>query len=100
MSSGLTSRSRVRHLRDRTILRPMSNQHALGSALGVFVAVALLAGHRLAGQQPAASEAARTPRAAATSDLTGHWVSVVTEEWRWRMITPPKGDYTSIPLSD
>jgi hypothetical protein len=40
-----------------------------------------------------------TPRAAAPIDLTGYWVSVVTEDWRWRMITPPKGDYTSVPLN-
>jgi hypothetical protein len=39
-------------------------------------------------------------RAAAPQDLTGYWVSLVTEDWRWRMVTPPKGDYISIPLSD
>ena len=44
--------------------------------------------------------ATRTPRASAPVDLTGNWVSVVTEEWLWRMTTPKKGDYTSIPLSD
>lgn len=32
-------------------------------------------------------------------DLTGQWVSVVTEDWRWRMVTPPKGDYSSVPLN-
>ena len=42
----------------------------------------------------------RTPRTATPIDLTGNWVSVVTEEWLWRMTTPKKGDYTSIPLSD
>jgi hypothetical protein len=40
-----------------------------------------------------------TPRAAAPVDLTGNWVSVVSEDWRWRMITPPKGDYANIPLN-
>jgi hypothetical protein len=25
---------------------------------------------------------------------------VVTEDWRWRMVTPAKGDFISIPLSD
>lgn len=40
-----------------------------------------------------------TPRAAAPIDLTGYWVSVVTEDWRWRMLTAPKGDYASVPLS-
>ena len=32
-------------------------------------------------------------------DLTGYWVSVVTEDWLWRMVTPPKGDVASIPLN-
>ncbi len=40
-----------------------------------------------------------TPRAAAPLDITGHWVSVVTEDWRWRMLVPRKGDYSSIPLN-
>ena len=40
-----------------------------------------------------------TARASAPIDLTGTWVSVVTEDWRWRMVTPPKGDYASIPIN-
>jgi hypothetical protein len=38
-------------------------------------------------------------RANAPIDLTGLWVSVVTEDWRWRMRTPPKGDYASVPMT-
>jgi len=38
-------------------------------------------------------------RAGAPVDLTGYWVSVVTEDWRFRMVTPPKGDYASVPLN-
>ena len=41
-----------------------------------------------------------SPRAAAPIDLTGTWVAVVTEDWRWRMRTPPKGDYASLPLTE
>jgi len=41
-----------------------------------------------------------SPREVAPIDLTGYWVSVVTEDWRWRMVIPPKGDYISIPLND
>jgi hypothetical protein len=41
-----------------------------------------------------------TPRAAAPIDLTGMWVSIVTEDWRWRMRVPPRGDYASLPLND
>jgi len=40
-----------------------------------------------------------TPKAAAPIDITGYWVSVVTEDWRFRMVTPPKGDYASVPLN-
>jgi hypothetical protein len=46
--------------------------------------------------------AAPPPQAArpgAPVDLTGTWVAVVTEDWRFRMMTPPKGDYASVPLS-
>jgi len=50
--------------------------------------------------QQTPAPANRTPRSASPIDLTGNWVSVVTEEWLWRMTTPRKGDYTSIPLSD
>ena len=32
------------------------------------------------------------PQAPAPIDLTGYWVSIVNEDWRWRMVTPPKGD--------
>ena len=40
-----------------------------------------------------------TPRAGAPIDFTGTWVSVVTEDWRWRMVTPPKGDVASVPVN-
>jgi hypothetical protein len=43
--------------------------------------------------------APQTPRQAASVDITGNWVSVVTEDWRWRMMVPKKGDYTGVPLS-
>jgi hypothetical protein len=42
---------------------------------------------------------APTPRTQAPIDLTGNWVSIVTEDWRFRMVTPPKGDYASVPLN-
>jgi len=46
-----------------------------------------------------AAAAPPTARLAAPIDLTGYWVAVITEDWRWRMVTPPKGDYASIPLT-
>lgn len=41
----------------------------------------------------------QSPRLAAPIDLTGYWVSLITEDWRYRVATPPKGDYNSVPLN-
>lgn len=40
-----------------------------------------------------------SPKAVAPVDLTGYWVSVVTEDWRYRMLTPAKGDYQGLQMS-
>jgi hypothetical protein len=48
------------------------------------------------GQEAAAP---RPAKAAAPIDLTGYWVSIVTQDWRQRMVTPAKGDYASIPIT-
>src|SRR5204863_5664062 len=40
-----------------------------------------------------------TPKAAAAIDLTGYWVSVITEDWKFRMVTPKKGVYETLTLN-
>ena len=54
-------------------------------------------------QGPAATPAPPAPpptaKAAAPIDLTGYWVSVITEDWRWRMVMPARGDYQSVPIN-
>ena len=64
----------------------------------IVFAVGVL-GRALTAQQPAAAPTPGSARAIAPVDLTGNWVSVVTEDWRFRMVTPPKGDYASVPLN-
>jgi hypothetical protein len=56
--------------------------------------VVMACGLRLAAQQ-----ADPSPRSLAPIDLTGYWVSIVNEDWRWRMLTPPKGDVSSVPVN-
>jgi hypothetical protein len=63
--------------------------------LAVIVIAAGALGVSLAAQQPAPG----TARGAAPMDLTGNWVSIVTEDWRFRMVTPPPKDYASVPLN-
>jgi hypothetical protein len=41
----------------------------------------------------------QTPKASAPIDVTGYWVSVVTEDWRYRMVAPTKGDYQGVPMT-
>ena len=47
------------------------------------------------GQRPPAP----TPKAGALLDLSGYWVSIIDDEWRWRMMTPAKGDLAFLPLN-
>lgn len=69
-------------------------------ALTIGAALLMVAPAGLQAQPaPAAPPAPRPPKEMAPLDLTGYWVSIVTEDWRWRMVTPAKGDYTSVPLS-
>jgi hypothetical protein len=76
--------------------------------IALVLATALVARLGVAAQQPPAAPAGqppapqepRTPRSVAPIDVTGYWVAVITEDWRWRMMTPAKGDYASVPLND
>ncbi len=38
-------------------------------------------------------------RDAAAVDLTGYWVAVITEDWKFRMVTPRKGVFDALPLT-
>jgi hypothetical protein len=40
-----------------------------------------------------------TPRADPAFDITGTWVSVISEDWALRMVTPAKGNYLRVPLT-
>jgi hypothetical protein len=70
------------------------------SALSLVLAI-VLATIAAAGQGRGRGQAGppQTARQAAPIDLTGTWVAIVTEDWRWRMVTPPKGDVASVPVS-
>ena len=74
----------------------MSRWHR--AAVGAVLVVAMC-GIVARAQRGGPPGAARPPQQAAPVDLTGYWVSLVTEDWRYRVVTPPKGDYTSVPLS-
>src|SRR5947207_12292311 len=63
--------------------------------ISVMIAGALLVQGQGAGR---AAQTPATPRAAAPIDLTGTWVSLIVDEWRFR-VTPQKGDIPYLPLN-
>lgn len=68
-------------------------------ALLVIISGVLALATRASAQPGAPPGPPRNPKAAAPIDLTGYWVSIVTEDWRFRMVTPAKGDYLSVPMN-
>ena len=77
----------------RSSLRSLRNIFSACSAISAVAFSALSAFSAVSAQPPPGA------RAAAPIDLTGYWVSIVTEDWRYRMMTPRKGDYSSVPLN-
>lgn len=65
--------------------------------LGLWICGSSLLAQGPGGRGPAGPPP--TPKAGAPEDVVGYWVSLVTEDWRFRMVTPPKGDYESVPLN-
>ena len=65
----------------------------------ILLALAWASGALLA-QQPQPPATPPTPRAQSPVDLTGQWVALVTDDWRWRMVTPPKGDVLYLPVNE
>ena len=70
----------------------------LGFAVVMVIGVGLSAQGR-GGRAGGAPAVPPTPRTTAPIDLTGYWVAIISEDWRWRMVTPAKGDYASIPIN-
>jgi hypothetical protein len=61
---------------------------AMAAAVSVWTATAAI-------QQPQTSPYQQY----APIDLTGTSVSVVTEDWEYRMLAPAKGDFANLPLT-
>ena len=69
-------------------------RRSLAAIAGVALVLFAVGGASAQRQGRASSSSARD---LAPIDLTGYWVSYVTENWRYRMVTPAKGEYRRIP---
>ncbi|PWU03677.1 MAG: hypothetical protein C5B51_18445 [Terriglobia bacterium] len=65
-----------------------------------ILALVLLIPPMVSAQPGRGGQAPALGRTGAPVDLTGYWVSPVMEDYRWRMITPLKGDAASVPIND
>ena len=75
------------------VLESSNFKISLGLLLLLFIPSMLFAQAR--------GPAPRNPKDGALIDMTGYWVAIVSEDWRFRMLTPAKGDYPDIqPLND
>ena len=81
--------------RCKQTLRSVRRDFAVG-AMGAIVAIAFATTTAAQPAQGGRGGPSPTARAGAPVDLTGTWVSVVTEDWEARMVPPVKGDYTTI----
>ena len=82
-------------------MKPARHELRLRCALAVLISAACVAANVLAvAQPPPGPPDTRSPRERALIDITGQWVAVVNEDWRWRMITPPVGDTASLPVNE
>src|SRR5712671_2108382 len=64
----------------------------------MFIALVLPASAKAQGRGAAQAGPPPTARATAPIDLTGYWVSLIVDEWRFR-VTPQKGDILYLPLN-
>src|SRR5262245_4174893 len=99
--------SAARRLTDAPPARSESTEIDMNRVLRLFVAcglcvvasTAFVTAANAQARRAAPAAAPTTPRAAAPIDITGHWVSLITDDWVYRMITPAKGDVSYVPLN-
>ncbi len=70
---------------------------AVLTAAALSLAIAPLWAQPAGGPRESANVA--SARAAAPFDPTGYWVSIVTQDWVFRMVVPQRGQYSDVPLT-
>ncbi len=79
-----------------------SAARVMPAMLGAIGAATMLCGSTsLWAQAPAVPSAApMSAEQAAPIDLKGYWVSLITQNWRFRMLVPGPGEYADIPINE
>lgn len=82
-----------------TVFTKRSHARHLTTACAVAALAGLVLQADPAAQRGRAGGAAPSGRTAAPIDITGYWVALVTDDWRYRMLTPPKGNVDYLPVN-
>jgi len=80
-------------------LRSARTAQRVGGLVGAAILGVALVGTALGQARRAAPTPPASGHAGAPIDITGNWVSLITDDWVYRMITPAKGDYSYVPLN-
>src|SRR5688572_32180034 len=83
---------------ERGAVKLLTKKRALPLPL-LAAALMLLASAAFA-QRGGRGGAAPSARQNAPIDLTGNWVSVISEDWEFRMVTPDKGIFETLTLNN
>lgn len=87
-------------LKDCVPSRPiarMNSRRVMDLSALMLLAVAAL--NVSAQERGPAGQPAGSARESAPFDPTGQWVAIISEDWRWRMVTPARGDFPGIPMN-
>lgn len=77
----------------------MTISNSLRAALLIAASFAMCMNAFAQGRGAQAPVVPTTPKAAAPIDLTGYWVSMIVDEWRFR-VKPEKGDILYMPINN
>ncbi len=87
----------------RSPMRPTRGLMRAAASGRLLCALCLLASPALLAQ-PRAGQAVKgatvpAARVQAPFDPSGYWVSLITQNWRYRMVVPGKGEYADVPIN-
>ncbi|MES2603599.1 MAG: hypothetical protein V4603_01610 [Pseudomonadota bacterium] len=86
----------IDHTDDSAEKQHMNSAIFFGSGKLACMATAML---MMAASLPAFAQNDASAQVNAAFDPTGYWVSIITEDWQFRMVTPVRGEYGDVPLN-
>ena len=84
---------------DKRLIRLVSGWWSVVSRLALTLALAATFTSAVDAQRGRGGAPPAAARESAAIDMTGYWVAVITEDWKYRMVTPKKGVFDALTLN-